>query len=150
MNDTYLQVCTCNWAAEKQADLRQTSEYITHLHQHTWSIHNSYVSKMYIQNIANIFAGFWIRACWKIVKSAKINVPRIFPRLQYYSKHFTVYHYPRSLDSISILHSQCTFSTPWVAFWPCATFDGKWTRNPLIQSQRFNSIYHGTSTWDDG
>ena len=22
------------------------------------------VSKMYIQNIANIFVGFWIRACW--------------------------------------------------------------------------------------
>ena len=39
-------------------------QYITHLHQHTWSIHNSYVSKMYRQNIANIFAGFWIRACW--------------------------------------------------------------------------------------
>ena len=38
-------------------------QYITHLHQHTWSIHNSYVSKMCIQNIANIFAGFLIRAC---------------------------------------------------------------------------------------
>ena len=25
---------------------------------------NSYVSKMCIQNIANIFAGFWIRSCW--------------------------------------------------------------------------------------
>ena len=39
-------------------------QYITHLHQHTWLIHNSYMSKMCIQNIANIFAGFWIRACW--------------------------------------------------------------------------------------
>ena len=28
------------------------------------STHNSYVSKLFIQNIANIFAGFWIRACW--------------------------------------------------------------------------------------
>ena len=37
---------------------------ITHLHQYTWSIHISYMSKMCILNIANIFAGFWIRACW--------------------------------------------------------------------------------------
>ena len=39
-------------------------QYITHLHQHTWSIHNSYMSQMCIQNIANIFAGFLIHACW--------------------------------------------------------------------------------------
>ena len=39
-------------------------QYITYLHQHTWLIHNSYMSKMCIQNIANIFAGFWIRDCW--------------------------------------------------------------------------------------
>ena len=32
---------------------------------------------------ANIFAGFWIRACWICAKYAKINVPRIFPLLQY-------------------------------------------------------------------
>ena len=25
---------------------------------------------------------------------------------------------PPSLDSVSILHSQCTFSTPWGVFWP--------------------------------
>ena len=67
----------------KNKQISDRLEYITHLHQHTWSIHNSYVSKMCIQNIANIFAGFWIRACWKTAKSAKINVPRIFPRLQY-------------------------------------------------------------------
>ena len=30
---------------------------------HTWSIYN-YMSKLCIQNIANIFTGFWIRACW--------------------------------------------------------------------------------------
>ena len=34
---------------------------------------------------ANIFAGFWIRACWICAKYAKINVPRIFPLLQYSS-----------------------------------------------------------------
>ena len=34
-------------------------QYITHLHQHTKSIHNSYVSKMCIQNIVNLyFCGF--------------------------------------------------------------------------------------------
>ena len=37
---------------------------------------------MCIQNIANIFAGFWIRDCW-ICAKYKINVPRIFPLLQY-------------------------------------------------------------------
>ena len=39
----------------------------------------------------------------------------------YYSNCFTAYYYPWSLDSISILHSQCTFSTPWGAFWTGAT-----------------------------
>ena len=39
-------------------------QYINDLHQHTWSIYNSYMSKLCIQNIANIFTGFWIRACW--------------------------------------------------------------------------------------
>ena len=39
-------------------------QYITHLHQHTWSIHSSSESKMCIQNITNIVAGSWIRACW--------------------------------------------------------------------------------------
>ena len=54
----------------KQMDNTKTKQaahilqYITHFHQHTWSIHNSYMSKMCIQNIANIFAGFLIRACW--------------------------------------------------------------------------------------
>ena len=38
---------------------------------------------MCIQNIANIFAGFWICACWICAKSAKIDIPRIFPLLQY-------------------------------------------------------------------
>ena len=81
----HLQVYVCNWAAQKQADLRQTWVYLPiciNTHAHPWSIHNSYVSKMCIQNIANIFAGFWIRACWKTAKSAKINVPRIFPRVR--------------------------------------------------------------------
>ena len=41
--------------------------------------------------------------------------------MRYYSKRFTVYLLPRSLDSISILHSRCTFSTPRGAFWPGAT-----------------------------
>ena len=80
MNDTFTSMYVTGQHKNKQISDRL--EYITHLHQHTWSIHNSYVSKMCIQNIANIFAGFWIRACWKTAKSAKINVPRIFPRLQ--------------------------------------------------------------------
>ena len=82
MNDTFTSMYVTGQHKNKQISDRL--EYITHLHQHTWSIHNSYVSKMCIQNIANIFAGFWIRACRKTAKSAKINVPRIFPRLQYF------------------------------------------------------------------
>ena len=66
----------------KKKQVSDRLEYITHLHQHIWSIHNSYVSKMCI-NIGNIFAGFWICACWICAKYAKINVPRIFPLLQY-------------------------------------------------------------------
>ena len=85
MNDTFTSMYVTGQHKNKQ--ISDKLEYIiTHLHQHTWSIHNSYVSKMCIQNIANIFAGFWIRACWKTAKSAKINVPRIFPRLQYLIK----------------------------------------------------------------
>ena len=59
-------------------------QYITHLHQHTWSIHSSCVSKMCIQNIANIFCEFLnSRLLIFCVKSVKINAPRIFPLLQY-------------------------------------------------------------------
>ena len=62
-NEWYiLQVYVTGQHKNKQVSDRL--EYITHLHQHTWSIHNSCVSKMCIQIIANIFAGFWIRACW--------------------------------------------------------------------------------------
>ena len=80
----YKLVCTVQYVTgqHKNKQISDRLEYITHLHQHTWSIHNSSVSKMCIQNIANIFAGFWIRACWKTAKSAKINVPRILPHLQ--------------------------------------------------------------------
>ena len=61
-------------------------QYITHLHQHTWSIHNSYMSQMCIQNIANIFAGFWIRALLSFAwNSQKLMYPRILPRLQYWT-----------------------------------------------------------------
>ena len=76
------------WYISKQLGSTKTKQashilqYITHLHQHTWSIHNYYVSKMCIQNIANIFAGFWIALAEYCAKFAKINAPRIFPLLQ--------------------------------------------------------------------
>ena len=45
--------------------------------------------------------------------------------MRYYSKPFFIQciitPVTQSLDSISILRSQCTFSTPWGAFWPGAT-----------------------------
>ena len=84
-NEWYIYMCICNWAAQKQSR-SQTDLSILPICINTygWSIHNSYVSKMCIQNIANIFAGFWIRACWICAKYAKINVPRIFPLLQYW------------------------------------------------------------------
>ena len=81
MNDTFYKYISLGSTKTKQVSDRL--EYITHLHQHTWSIHNSYVSRMCIQNIVNIFAGFWIRACWISAKFTKINVPQIFPLLQY-------------------------------------------------------------------
>ena len=76
MNDTFTSMYVTGQHKNK-AGLRQT--WVYPLHQHTWSIHNSYVSNRCIQNIANIFAGFWIPACWICAKYAKINVPQIFP-----------------------------------------------------------------------
>ena len=54
--------CTNTWHHSKKhlqatgqhknkAGLTFSNIYITHLHQHTWSIHNSYVSKMYSSHI---------------------------------------------------------------------------------------------------
>ena len=53
----------------KNKQISDRLEYITHLHQHTWSI---YTQLLRVQNVHT-----------KAAKSAKINVPRIFPRLQY-------------------------------------------------------------------
>ena len=80
-NEWYIYMYVCNWTAQKQS---RSQTDLKPIWINTWSIHNSYVSKMCIQNIANIFAGFWIRACWICAKYAKINVPRIFPLLQYW------------------------------------------------------------------
>ena len=73
-NEWYIFTSMYVTGQHKNKQISDRLEYITHLHQHTWSIHNSYVSKMCIQNIANIFAGFWIRAYWKTAKSANISV----------------------------------------------------------------------------
>ena len=48
------------------------------------------------------------------------------------SKCFTVYLLPRSLDSASILHSQCTFSTPWGAFGPSPFYRHAQTNSTTI------------------
>ena len=50
------------------------------------------------------FAGFWICACWKTAKSAKINVPRIFPRLQYCRGMIVCPHYLSSGDDLCPLY----------------------------------------------
>ena len=79
-------MCICNWAAQKQSR-SQTDLSIKKLNQFASTTHGQYttlyVSKMCIQNIANIFVGFWICACWICAKYTKINVPQIFPLLQY-------------------------------------------------------------------
>ena len=78
------------WCTYKQLGSTKTKQashilqYITHLHQHTWSLHNSYMSKMCIQNIANIFASFFNFALAEFcAKFAKINASQILPHLQY-------------------------------------------------------------------
>ena len=48
--------------------------------------------------LANIFAGFWIRACWICAKYAKINVPRIFPH--FYSMWITIFAGYYSIDDV--------------------------------------------------
>ena len=52
-------------AAQNKAGLTHSpTDHPFAKYQHTWSIHSSYVSKTYmIQNIANVIAGFLIRAC---------------------------------------------------------------------------------------
>ena len=53
------QILDIIWYIYKQLGSKKTKQashilqYITYLHQHSC-----------IQNIANIFAGFWIRTCW--------------------------------------------------------------------------------------
>ena len=59
--------CVCNWAAQKQADLRQTWVYYPFA-----STHMVNTQLLRVQNVHT-----------KYRKSAKINVPQIFPRLQY-------------------------------------------------------------------
>ena len=57
MNDTF----TSNMYVTGQHKNKQISdrlEYITHLHQHTWSIHNSYVSKNVHTKYRKYFRGF--------------------------------------------------------------------------------------------
>ena len=54
MNDTYYKYVHVT-GQHKKKQISDRLEYITHLHQHTWSILNSYVSKMCIQNIANLY-----------------------------------------------------------------------------------------------
>ena len=56
---------------------------ITHSHQHTWSIHNSYMAKLCIRNIANISRGVFEFALNEVYAIfAQINAPRILPLLQ--------------------------------------------------------------------
>ena len=65
----------------------------TYMYALEWTEHTQSVQpdpfKTCIGNRDNIFAGFWIRACWICAKYAKINVPRIFPL---YSITHTLYH----------------------------------------------------------
>ena len=60
-------------------------QYITHLHQHTWSIHSSSevqnVHTKYLQIFSRVLEFTLTEFC---AKSAKINVPRLFPLLQYW------------------------------------------------------------------
>ena len=60
------------WHKGKQSIRHYTlAIFIVFASTYVWSKHNSCVSKMCIQNIANIFAGFWIRACWICAKYAE-------------------------------------------------------------------------------
>ena len=49
---------------KNKAGLRQTRVYYPFASTHMVNTQLQYVSRMCIQNIVNIFAGFWIRACW--------------------------------------------------------------------------------------
>ena len=68
----------------KHKQISDRLEYVTHLHQHTWSIHNSYMSRMCIQNITNHFRGLLnsrlLKNRWN---PRKLMYARIFPCLQY-------------------------------------------------------------------
>ena len=54
-NEWYIYMYVCNWAAQKQSR-SQTDLSITHLHQHIWSIHNSYTCPKCAYKILQIFS----------------------------------------------------------------------------------------------
>ena len=80
---SYNDALTSTGQHKNKADFTHYPRYITHLHQHTWSIHNSYMSKCAYE-ISQIFSRVFEFALDEFsTKSAKINAPRILPCLQY-------------------------------------------------------------------
>ena len=75
-----------------------------------WSVHNSYMSKMCIQNITNIYAGFWIRACWSLRK-----IHKKLMHCQYY--HFYSTHILSSYNTGSRFNAQKHGPNLWVRQW---------------------------------
>ena len=76
---------TCIWAAQKTKPASHTPEYtLLHIwHQHTWSIHKSYIFKI-IQNIANHFSWFLkVRLLNFVWIPWKINAHKYYNFLQY-------------------------------------------------------------------
>ena len=107
------------WYIYKQLGSIKTKQGLTHspvyypiLHQHTWAIHNSYMSQMCIQIIANIFAGFWIPTCWVFALNSQKFMYREYYHV-YSNCSLAVYNhvhqFPQSINTLES-HSQLLFS----------------------------------------
>ena len=86
------------------------------LHQHTWSIHKSYIFKI-IQNIANLFAGFWKCACWILCEIHENQCTQILQFLQYTTN-------PEI--------SQCILILTWAIIYNYNNYDNNEIKNELI------------------
>ena len=126
MNDIFTSMYVTGQHKNKQISDRL--EYITHLHQHTWSIHNSYVSKC-AYKISQIFS--------RVFEFALAEKPRN-PRKFMYREYFRVYSNLFCDESIHLL-PLTWFASAWPTWCrgsPCTAWSVPLHQQALQQSYR--------------
>ena len=100
MNDTFTSMYVTNLGSTKTKQVSDRLEYITHLHQHTWSIHNSYTCPKCAYKISQIFSRVFEFALAEFARN---------PRKLMYHKYFCFY----SNISSYIYYTWCYFVNVW-------------------------------------